>query len=157
MWTVATRRPTEMSGDVFTLRGRLNRMMDEAFGLSQYDEGTVGSTWLPPVDVFENTDHIKLVAELPGVKSDEVKISIENNVLTLRGEKQQIAEEKSERVHRYERTYGRFERTFTLPSTVDADRIEANYEDGVLTVMLPKVERARPREIPIKTGSGRQR
>jgi HSP20 family protein len=78
-----------------------------------------------------------------------VKISLENSTLTLRGEKKQAAEEKTERVHRYERSYGRFERVFTLPSTVDADRIEATFEDGVLTVMLPKTERARPREIPV--------
>jgi HSP20 family protein len=137
------------------LHGRLHRMMDDVFGALPYEGSTVNSMWAPPVDVFEDKDGIKLVAELPGVKSDDVKISLENNTLTLRGEKRQVAEEKTERVHRYERTYGRFERVFTLPSTVDPDRIEATFDDGVLTVALPRSERARPREIPV-TASRRQ-
>ena len=91
------------------------------------------------------------MAELPGVKQEDLKISLENQVLTLRGEKKQVAEENTERVHRYERSYGAFERTFSLPSTVDAERIEANFADGLLTVTLPKAERARPRQIEIRT------
>jgi len=79
-----------------------------------------------------------------------VQLSIENNVLTIRGEKKQTAEEKTERLHRYERTYGVFERAFALPSTVDPEKIEAKVEAGVLSVVLPKAERARPREIPVK-------
>ncbi len=154
MWMMTTtRRPTERANEMAALRGRLGRLVDEAFGAwpAQWENGTIGSAWVPPVDVFESQDQIKLVAELPGVRPEDVKISLENNVLTLRGEKQQIAEEQTERVHRYERAYGTFERTFTLPSTVDAEQIEANYKDGVLTVTLPKVERARPREIPVRT------
>jgi HSP20 family protein len=71
-------------------------------------------------------------------------------VLTIRGEKRQEAEERNERVHRYERSYGAFERTFALPNTIDPDQIQASYQDGVLTVTLPKVEKARPREIPVQ-------
>lgn len=89
------------------------------------------------------------MAELPGVRPEDVRISLENSTLTLRGEKKQVAEENTERVHRYERAYGTFERTFTLPSTVDHERIQADYENGILTVTLPKVERARPKEIPV--------
>ncbi len=81
-----------------------------------------------------------------------MKLSLENGVLTLRGEKKQVAEEQAERVHRYERSYGTFERTFSLPTTVDADRIEARYENGLLTVRLPKVEKAKPREIAVQVG-----
>jgi HSP20 family protein len=102
--------------------------------------------------VFEDKDAVKIVAEVPGVNPEDVKISLENNILTLRGEKKQQAEEKSERVHRYERTYGTFERSFSLPSSVDPDRIAANYANGILTVSIPKAERARPREIPVKVG-----
>ncbi len=102
------------------------------------------------MDVFEDKDSVKIVAELPGVKPEDVKLSIENNLLTLRGEKKQVAEEKTERVHRYERAYGMFERSFALPNTVDADRADARYEAGLLTIHLPKVERARPREIQVK-------
>ena len=152
MWMIQTRRPAD---DMMQLSGRLHRMMDDVFGSYPYDAGTstVNSMWAPPVDVFEDKDDIKLVAELPGIKSEDVKISLENNTLTLWGEKKQVAEEKTERVHRYERTYGRFERVFTLPSTVDPDRIEASFDNGILTVVLPKSERARPREIPVTAGS----
>jgi HSP20 family protein len=131
-------------------------MMDDGFGTWPYEAGTstVNSMWAPPVDVFEDKEGIKLVAELPGVTAEDVKISLENNTLTLRGEKKQMAEEKTERVHRYERTYGRFERVFTLPSTVDPERIEATFDNGILTVELPRSERARPREIPVSAGSG---
>jgi HSP20 family protein len=83
------------------------------------------------------------------VTPEDVKISLENNVLTIHGSKQQAAEERTERVHRYERTYGAFERSFTLPATVDANAIKASYEHGVLTVTLPKVEKAKPRQIEV--------
>jgi HSP20 family protein len=94
---------------------------------------------------------VKIVAEVPGVKPEDVKLSLENNLLTIRGEKKQEAEERSERVHRYERSYGAFERAFMLPSTVDGDKISAEYQNGILTILVPKAERARPREIPVKT------
>jgi HSP20 family protein len=84
------------------------------------------------------------------VAPEDVKISVEGNVLTIHGTKQQVAEERTERVHRYERTYGVFERSFTLPATVDASGIKAAYEHGVLTVTLPKAEKARPRQIPVQ-------
>lgn len=150
---LTTRRPT---GELTNLR-RLNHILDEAFHgwpFSEESNGTITSSWLPPCDVFEDAETIKIVAELPGIPAQDVKISLENNVLTLRGEKKQVAEESSDRVHRYERSYGVFERTFSLPSTVDADRIDASFADGVLTVVLPKVERARPREIPVRSTAG---
>jgi HSP20 family protein len=133
---------------------RLNSLLDDAFGswqAQQGETGTITAAWVPAVDVFENPEAVKIVAEIPGVDPKDVKLSIENSVLTIRGEKKQVAEEKTERVHRYERSYGVFERTFALPNTVDPDRIEARYDAGVLTVVLPKAERARPREIPVKT------
>jgi HSP20 family protein len=136
---------------------RLSSALDEAFGswpLGQGLEGAITSAWVPACDIFEDTDGVKLVMEVPGVNPDDVKIQLENNMLTIRGEKRQVAEEKADRVHRYERSYGSFERTFSLPSTVDADRIEADISDGVLTVMLPKAEKARPRQISVKTRAG---
>lgn len=84
------------------------------------------------------------------LKPEDVKISLEGNVLTIHGTKQQLAEEQTERVHRYERTYGTFERTFTLPATVDAGHIRAQYENGVLTVTLPKLEKGKPRQIQVE-------
>jgi HSP20 family protein len=105
--------------------------------------------WTPAVDVLEQDDAIRIMAELPGVNPSDVKITVADNVLTIQGSKQQLAEERTERVHRYERTYGTFERTFTLPATVDASRITAAYENGVLTVTLPKMEQAKPRQIQV--------
>lgn len=132
---------------------RLNRMLDEAFaGWAGIEPGTaITSTLFAPTDVTESPESLQITMEVPGVRSEDVKISLENNVLTIRGEKRQEAEEKGERVHRYERSYGTFERTFALPNTVDPERIEARYGDGILTVTIPKAERARPREIPVNS------
>ena len=110
----------------------------------------LSAAWVPPVDILEQADGIRITAEIPGVNPADVEISVEDNVLTIQGAKQQAAEEKTERVHRYERAYGAFERTFTLPSTVDASNIKATYDNGVLTVTLPKVERAKPRQIQVE-------
>jgi HSP20 family protein len=132
---------------------RLNSMLDEAFGnwpTQSSDFGAITSTWIPATDVFEDKDSVRIVAEVPGVNPQDVKLSVENNVLTIRGEKKQTAEEKTERLHRYERSYGVFERSFALPNTVDPEKIDAKVDAGVLTVLLPKSERARPREIPVK-------
>lgn len=149
MW-VTTRRGI----DPYTNLRRLNQALDQALGWNgEEDRSTVTSAWTPACDVFEDKESIKIVAELPGVKADDVKLSLENGVLTIRGEKRQQAEEKTDRVHRYERTYGSFERTFALPGTVDPDKIDAAYADGVLTVVVPKAERARPREIAVKVGT----
>ena len=144
---------TQRPADAFQNLRRLNSYLDEAISGFPFgaENGTLTTAWTPAVDVFEDKDAVKIVAELPGVKPEDVKISLENQTLTVRGEKKQVAEEKTERVHRYERTYGAFERTFALPGTVDADRIEAAFADGLLTVTLPKVERARPRQIEIRT------
>ncbi len=149
MFLTNTRRPQD---GVANLR-RLNTILDEAFNAWPFqaqEGGSLTSSWLPPCDVFEDKNAVKIVAEIPGVAAEDVKISLENNLLSLRGEKKQQAEEKSERVHRYERSYGVFERTFSLPTTVDPEKIDAQYTHGVLTVTIPKAERARPREIPVK-------
>ena len=138
---------------------RLNRILDEAFaGLSFPESSVVTSTLFAPTDVSEDENALQISMELPGVDPENVRLSLENNVLTIRGEKRQELDENNERVHRSERVYGVFERTFVLPNTVDPDRIEARFENGVLLVRIPKAERARPREIPLsstKTGSQR--
>jgi HSP20 family protein len=146
-----TRRPL----DSMTSLRRLNSILDDAFTswpFQSQENGALTASWIPACDVFENTDAVKIIAEVPGVRAEDVKISLENNLLTIRGEKRQQAEEKTERVHRYERTYGGFERAFALPTTVDPEKIAANYANGILTVTIPKTERARPREIPVKVG-----
>ena len=128
---------------------RLNALLDEALTGWPVGNGVSTSAWLPSVDVFEDKESLKIVAELPGLKPEDVKITLENSTLTLRGEKKQVAEEKTERVHRYERSYGSFERSFALPNTVDAEKVAAAFENGVLTVTLPKAEKAKPREIAV--------
>jgi HSP20 family protein len=140
------REPTSLFG-----LQRLNRILDEAFsGLPFPEQGNViTSTWFAPTDVSEDQNSLHITMELPGVDPNDVRLSLENNILTIGGEKKQQSEENNERVHRFERTYGMFERTFALPNTVDPDRIEARYENGVLTVVIPKAERAKPREIRV--------
>jgi HSP20 family protein len=150
----AGRREGNPGGRVFQTLRRLNNALDEAFGtwpLQQDEGGAVTSAWHPACAVFEDRDAVKIVAELPGVKPEDVKLSLENNLLTIRGEKKQEAEERTERVHRYERSSGSFERAFVLPSTVDGEKISAEFTNGILTVVVPKIERARPREIPVRT------
>jgi HSP20 family protein len=134
---------------------RLNRFLDEAFaGVPTAENGSViTSTWFAPTDVSEDANGIQISMELPGVNPDEVALTLENNILTIRGEKKQQQEETNERVHRFERTYGRFERAFVLPSTVDPERVEARYEHGVLFVTVAKAERAKPREIRVKAAA----
>jgi len=139
---------------VSNLERRINRLFGDA--LSNFDwqyRDNAGAAWVPPVDIFEEPDALRITAEVPGVSPDNLKISLENNVLSIHGTKEQVAQERSERVHRYERTYGAFERSFTLPATVDANNIKASYELGVLTLTLPKVEKAKPRQIEVKVAS----
>jgi HSP20 family protein len=147
MVSVRTTRDNQNS----LIESRLSQFFNDALGAFDWryrDAAT--AAWVPPVDITEQGDAIRIAAELPGVSPDNVKISVENNVLTIHGTKEQVEEEKTERVHRYERTYGSFERTFTLPGTVDPAAIRAAYDNGVLTVTLPKVEKAKPRQIQVE-------
>ena len=151
-----THRPSrEPASDAWGLERRVNRLLNEALGGLdwQYRENA-GASWVPPVDIFEEDDAIRILTEVPGVKPEDVKISVEGNVLTVQGTKRQVAAEQTERVHRYERTYGSFERSFTLPATVDPSGIKATYENGVLIVTLPKVEKAKPRQIQVEVARG---
>lgn len=144
------REPTSLFG-----LQRLNRILDEAFASLPFQEqgDVITSTWFAPADVSEDANSLRITMELPGVDPDDVRLSLENNILTIRGEKKQQAEETNERVHRFERTYGLVERTFALPNTVEADKIDARYENGVLFVTIPKAERAKPREIRVSSSA----
>jgi HSP20 family protein len=140
--------------DSSTFERRVNRLFNDAFGALDFPVGNGdAATWLPAVDIFEDQNAIRLTAELPGVRPADVNITLENDVLSIHGAKQRVAEENTEQVHRYERTYGTFERSFTLPTTVDAGAIKANYEHGVLTVTLPKAEKAKPKVIEVQVSS----
>jgi HSP20 family protein len=113
-------------------------------------ETATATAWQPPVDIFEEPDEIRLIAEVPGVKPEDVKISVAGNLLTIKGTKEQVAEEKAENVYRYERTYGPFERSFTLSASIDPNKIKATYNFGVLTITLPKAETAKPHMIKVE-------
>jgi HSP20 family protein len=140
MWSVLDRHfPNRL--------GRLYDHMLEARVPREEDRSLFGHG-MPLVDVIEERDTIRLVAELPGVKPEHVRITVENNVLTLQGEKKE-EERQDDRVYRCERTFGVFERSFTLPATIDANTIVAKFDSGLLTVVLPKVEAAKSRQITV--------
>jgi len=106
--------------------------------------------WAPAVDIFEKDHDLVIRAELPGVNKDDIDVGIEDGVLTLRGERKREAEVEDGSAYRLERVYGAFTRSFTLPTTVDASKIEAAYKDGVLQVTVPKLEAAKPKKVQIK-------
>ncbi len=135
---------------LYQLEHRMGRIYSEPFRTFQWPVPEAATTaWLPLVDIFEEPDVIRLAAEIPGVRPEDVKISVEDNLLTLKGTKEQVAEEKAEKVHRYERTYGAFERTFRLSAAIDVNKIKATCDLGVLTITLPKAETAKPHLIEV--------
>ena len=153
MLTITRSIARDAAQEASNLEQRITRFLNDAFGSPDGTPGeNVVADWVPAVDVFEDPDAIRIVAEVPGVSPEDVKISHENDVLTIRGSKARVPEKRTERVHRYERTHGAFARSFTLPATVDVNAIKATYANGVLTVTLPKVEQARPRQIEVQVG-----
>jgi HSP20 family protein len=137
----------QVSPELKNLQVQLHRLF-EPFGRSGEDEDLVAGNWVPPVDVAETQDRILVRAELPGVKQEEIQIEFENGLLTIRGERR-LEKQDGVTFHRVERTYGSFSRSFTLPRTVDAEKISAAYRDGVLEVEVPKKEEAKPKQIRI--------
>jgi len=136
--------------DLLSLQDRMNRMFDESYrGRSASDDWALGGTWAPAVDIYEHEGNIVLTAELPGVDPKDVDVRVENNVLTLRGERKWSDDVQRESYHRVERAYGSFTRSFTLPSVVDTDKIKADFKDGMLKLVLPKREEAKPKQISI--------
>jgi HSP20 family protein len=138
--------------DLLSLQERMNRLFDESYRGRQSggeDEWALGGSWAPAVDIYEQDGSIVLKAEVPGLEPKDVDIRIENSTLTLRGERKLDHEVKRESYHRVERAYGSFTRSFTLPNAVDTEKIKADYKDGVLRVVLPKKEEAKPRQISI--------
>lgn len=140
------------TGDLF--RTRFSRLFDQAFndmvGNLEGSEETARHNWMPPVDIRETEDALFLTAELPGLSKDDVEITIEDHVLSLRGERKLEKDLHKENYHRIERSYGSFSRTFSLPTNVRTDEVNASFRDGVLHVEIPKAEEAKPRKITIK-------
>jgi HSP20 family protein len=127
-----------------------NRIFNTALPNLFSGDDVLGGKWSPSVDIYEDQNSIMLEADLPGVKAEDFKLSIENYKLTLSGERKFENELKGENYHRVERSYGSFNRTFTLPSTVNVDAVKADFKDGVLRVTLPKREEVKARQIEVK-------
>jgi HSP20 family protein len=133
----------------------MNRLFSTTFSRTGGDNDQImRGDWNPSVDIFENQNQIVLEAELPGMKPEDVEISIENNVLTLHGERKFEKKDEQDNFHRVERSYGSFTRSFTLPPTVSSENATAEFENGVLRLTLAKREEAKPRRIEIKGASG---
>ena len=135
--------------DLVSLSDRLNRALAEPSG--RFGADSSYGSWSPPVDIFERPDGLVIRAEIPGVQKDEIDVRIENNVLTLHGERRREEGLDESNAHRLERTYGSFTRSFSLPATVDSTRISAAYRDGVLEIVLPKADEAKPKRIQIQS------
>lgn len=136
-----------------TLQDRMNRLFRESYGPEGRDESLTTSQFAPPVDVYEDEHNVVLKVEVPGIDEKNIDVQVENNVLTVHGERKVEKEEKEENFRRIERQYGSFTRTFTLPSTVDAERIQADYDKGVLKIVLPKKAEAKPKQIKVNVGT----
>ena len=130
-----------------TAREPLYRLFDSFFNSDAQGEET--RAWVPPVDIQENGDAYLFHAELPGMTKEDIHITLENNVLRVSGERKFEKDAKKENYHRVERTYGTFTRTFTLPTQVDPEKVQAAFENGILTITVPKAEQAKPRQISI--------
>ena len=137
-----------------TLQERMNRLFsDQVSGMGSEENLTAGS-FVPPVDVYEDEHSIQLKMEVPGVEEKDIDIRLENNQLTVRGERKFEKEEKEENFHRIERRYGSFTRSFTLPNTVSTDDVKAVYVNGILKIKLAKRAEAKPKQIKVNIGTG---
>src|ERR1700678_4406403 len=136
-----------------TLQDRMNRLLRDSRGPEGQDESLTTSAFAPPVDVYEDEHNITLKIEVPGIDEKDIDVRIENNTLTVHGERKFEKEEKEENYRRVERQYGSFTRSFTLPTTVDAEKVSANYDKGVLNITLPKKAEAKPKQIKVTLGS----
>ena len=136
--------------DFSVLHNQMNRLFEDAMGTWLGESNGRGNTnWVPLADIYENDNDLIVRAELPGVDPKMVDLRVENNVLTIRGERPFEPNVEQENYHRLERSYGTFSRSFTLPATIDADKIRAEYRDGILNLTLPKSEKAKPKRIQI--------
>ena len=136
-----------------TLQDRMNRLFRESSGAEGREEFLNNTSFAPPVDVYEDEHNVTLKIEVPGIDEKDIDVRIENNVLTVHGERKFEKEEKEENFRRVERQYGSFTRSFTLPNTVDSENISADYDKGVLKIRLGKKAEAKPKQIKVNVGS----
>jgi len=142
-------RPFE---DLMNITDELHRFFEDFFGerLPVRRSSEESPAWIPRVDIAETDDEIIVRADIPGMEKDEIKVTLSDNILTISGEKKIERDEKRENYHRVERVFGSFSRSFYIPTNVEADKIKASYKNGVLEVVLPKKESAKPKEIPVE-------
>jgi HSP20 family protein len=140
-----------MFNELFDMQEQMNRMFNEFFGDRQ--NSLAEGSWVPSVDVSETDAAIVVRAELPGMSQDDIELNLQDNVLTLKGEKKQESKDEQGNYHRTECCFGSFSRTFPLPATVQQEDIQAKFKDGVLEITLPKAEEAKPKKIAITAGS----
>lgn len=135
--------------DLMNIQERVNRLLSDAPARWGSEEGY--GAWIPPVDIFERGESLVLRAEIPGVKSEDVDVRVENGVLTLQGQRTREEEIEERNAFRLERQFGAFTRSFSLPTTVDAAKIGAKLKDGILEITLPKAEEAKPKKVRIQS------
>src|SRR5271169_978602 len=138
-----------------TLQDRMNRLFRDSFGGDTQDQSLTTTAFAPPVDVYEDEHNITLKIEVPGIDEKDIDVRIENNTLIVHGERKFEKEEKEENYRRVERQYGSFTRTFSLPSTVNHDNVQADYDKGVLKIKLAKKAEAKPKQIKVNVGSAK--
>ena len=140
-----------------TAQKELSRFFNETLPAIFGGQEASTRTWAPPVDIYETDNTLVLKADLPGVDPKDVEVRVENGILYLKGERKFEKEEKKENYHRIERSYGVFTRSFALPNSIDTDHVTAEYKDGQLIQTLPKLEKAKPKTIPINVGQKQER
>ena len=136
--------------ELLDIADEMQRLVSNVFGDVTRETSFFKGSWTPAVDISEDKDNFYLHVELPGLKKDDVKVSYEDGILTIRGEKKDVREDKDVNFHRVERSFGMFERSFRVPNRILEDKIDAKFENGVLTITLPKAEEAKPKEIEVK-------
>jgi len=135
--------------DLITLREKMNRLFEDAFTSRTEEKDLISSSWTPAVDIFETENELVLTAEVPGIEDKDIEIKIEDNTLSLKGERKFEKETKEENYHRIERAYGSFYRSFTLPTYIDQDKVRAEHQNGVLKITMPKKAELKPRKVKV--------
>jgi HSP20 family protein len=136
--------------DLVSIQDRMNRLFEQTLSRSRAEEGITASTWSPAVDIYETPETIIMKADLPGLAREDIEIQLQDNTLSLRGERRFAKDVQQESYLRIERAYGAFQRNFTLPATVQQEKISAVFRDGVLELVLPKAEEAKSKKIAIE-------
>jgi len=143
--------------DLVTLREKMNRLFEETFTGRGEEKDLISGTWTPSVDIYETENALVLTAEVPGIKGDDIEIKIEDNTLILQGQRKFEKETKEENYHRIERSYGSFYRSFTLPNSVDQDKIQAEHENGILKITMPKKPELKPKKVKVLKATSKEK